>query len=71
MPATAIEHFVVVSSEGVKLFCSLACPDDVADPEDPGDPAQEAQGLNSVFSTDTTTLQIIRAEVTRMAKLRE
>ena len=36
-----------------------------------GDPAQEAQGLNSVFSTDTTTLQIIRAEVTRMAKLRE
>ena len=31
-----------------------------------GDPAQEAQGLNSVFSTDTTTLQVIKAEVDRM-----
>ncbi len=36
-----------------------------------GDPAQEAQGLNSVFSTDTTTLQVIKAEVERMARIGE
>ena len=36
-----------------------------------GDPAQEAQGLNSVFATDSTTLQIIKAEVDRMANLRK
>ncbi len=34
-----------------------------------GDPAQEAQGLNSVFSSDKSTLKIIKAEVQRMAKL--
>ena len=27
-----------------------------------GDPAQEQQGLNSVFATDSTTVQIIKAE---------
>ena len=31
-----------------------------------GDPAQEAQGLNSVFSTDTTTLEIVKEQVERM-----
>jgi len=31
-----------------------------------GDPAQEAQGLNSVFSTDTTTIQVIREQVARI-----
>ncbi len=36
-----------------------------------GDPAQEAQGLNSVFSTDKSTLKVIKAEVKRMAKLRK
>ncbi len=34
-----------------------------------GDPAQEAQGLNSVFVTDTTTLQVVKAEVERMCRL--
>lgn len=34
-----------------------------------GDPAQEAQGLNSVFVTDTTTLQVVKAEVERMRRL--
>ena len=34
-----------------------------------GDPAQEAQGLNSVFVTDTTTLQVVKAEVGRMRRL--
>ena len=34
-----------------------------------GDPAQEAQGLNSVFASDTTTLQVVKAEVDRMAKI--
>ena len=33
-----------------------------------GDPAQEAQGLNSVFSTDTTTIQVIREQVERIGK---
>ena len=32
-----------------------------------GDPAQEAQGLNSVFSTDTTTIQVIREQVARIS----
>ena len=31
-----------------------------------GDPAQEAQGLNSVFATDTTTLEVVRQQVRRM-----
>lgn len=31
-----------------------------------GDPAQEAQGLNSVFSTDSTTLEIIERHVARL-----
>lgn len=34
-----------------------------------GDPAQEAQGLNSVFVTDTTILQVVKAEVERMRRL--
>lgn len=34
-----------------------------------GDPAQEAQGLNSVFVTDSTTLEVVRRQVARMAKL--
>ena len=34
-----------------------------------GDPAQEDQGLNSVFATDTTTLQVVKAEVDRMAAI--
>lgn len=34
-----------------------------------GDPAQEAQGLNSVFVTDTTTLQVVKTEVERMRRL--
>ncbi len=34
-----------------------------------GDPAQEAQGLNSVFSTDTSTLMVIKAEVDRISKI--
>ncbi len=34
------------------------------------DPAQEAQGLNSVFSTDTTTLAVVREQVERMNKVR-
>ena len=34
-----------------------------------GDPAQDAQGLNSVFVTDTTTLQVVKAEVERMRRL--
>ena len=34
-----------------------------------GDPAQEAQGLNSVFSTDTTTLDIVKEQVKRMEKM--
>ena len=36
-----------------------------------GDPAQEAQGLNSVFSSDTTTLDIVKVQVERMKKLKE
>jgi mannan endo-1,4-beta-mannosidase len=28
-----------------------------------GDPAQEAQGLNSVFATDSSTLQVVRKYV--------
>lgn len=34
-----------------------------------GDPAQEAQGLNSVFASDTSTLNIVKEQVDRMAKL--
>ena len=34
-----------------------------------GDPAQEAQGLNSVFASDSTTLEVIKNEVERMAKI--
>lgn len=34
-----------------------------------GDPAQEQQGLNSVFSTDKSTLKVIRKEVKRMERL--
>ncbi len=42
-------------------------PHDTWQPWDPytGDPAQEAQGLNSVFATDSTTLQIIKAATSR------
>jgi len=34
-----------------------------------GDPAQEAQGLNSVFASDTTTLEVVRQQVERMRAL--
>ena len=34
-----------------------------------GDPAQEAQGLNSVFASDSSTLQVVKAEVDRMANI--
>ena len=37
----------------------------------PGDPAQEAQGLNSVFSTDITTLEIVKQQVVRMEKMKK
>ena len=36
-----------------------------------GDPAQEAQRLNSVFSTDTTTLEIVKQQVVRMEKMKK
>ena len=36
-----------------------------------GDPAQEAQGLNSVFSSDKSTLEVVRSQVERMNKLRK
>ena len=32
-------------------------------------PAQEAQGLNSVFVSDTTTLNVVKAQVERMKKV--
>ena len=35
-----------------------------------GDPAQEAQGLNSVFSGDSTTMKIISSQVERMANIK-
>lgn len=35
-----------------------------------GDPAQEQQGLNSVFSSDKSTLKVIKSQVDRMNKLR-
>jgi len=35
-----------------------------------GDPAQEQQGLNSVFSGDESTLQVIRSQVARMNKIK-
>lgn len=40
-------------------------------PGDPytNDPAQEAQGLNSVFASDRSTLQVIREQVDRMANV--
>lgn len=34
-----------------------------------GDPAQEAQGLNSVFSSDKSTLDVIKTQVDRMKKI--
>ena len=34
-----------------------------------GDPAQEAQGLNSVFSTDKSTLDVVKTQVERMKKI--
>jgi mannan endo-1,4-beta-mannosidase len=34
-----------------------------------GDPPQEPQGLNSVFSTDTSTLRIIRRQALKMLQL--
>ena len=36
-----------------------------------GDPAQAAKGLNSVFSTDTTTLEIVKQQVVRMEKMKK
>lgn len=33
------------------------------------DPAQEAQGLNSVFSSDKSTLDVIKTQVDRMKKI--
>ena len=36
---------------------------------DTGDPAQEAQGLNSVFSTDKSTLDVVKTQVDRMKKI--
>ncbi len=33
-----------------------------------GDPAQEAQGLNSVFASDKSTLQVVKQQVKRMTK---
>ena len=33
-----------------------------------GDPAQEAQGLNSVFSTDTSTVNVIKAGIAKLPK---
>lgn len=36
-----------------------------------GDPAQEAQGLNSVFSTDRSTLKVIKRQVKRMSGIRK
>jgi mannan endo-1,4-beta-mannosidase len=35
-----------------------------------GDPAQEQQGLNSVFSGDESTLQVVKSQVKKMAELR-
>ena len=35
-----------------------------------GDPAQEQQGLNSVFSGDESTLEVIKSQVKRMEELR-
>lgn len=35
-----------------------------------GDPAQEAQGLNSVFASDKSTLNIVKEQVDRMANLK-
>ena len=35
-----------------------------------GDPAQEAQGLNSVFSTDKSTLKVVKKQVKRMSNLK-
>ena len=34
-----------------------------------GDPAQEQQGLNSVFSSDKSTLKVVRGQVERMNKI--
>ena len=33
-----------------------------------GDPAQEPQGLNSVFSTDKSTLKVIKTAITNQSK---
>jgi mannan endo-1,4-beta-mannosidase len=35
-----------------------------------GDPAQEQQGLNSAFSGDESTLQVVKSQVKKMAELR-
>jgi len=35
-----------------------------------GDPAQEAQGLNSVFASDKSTLNIVKEQVDRMARIK-
>ena len=32
-----------------------------------GDPAQEQQGLNSVFATDSSTIEVIKEQVKRLA----
>lgn len=34
-----------------------------------GDPAQEAQGLNSVFSSDQSTLDVVKSQVDRMNRI--
>ena len=34
-----------------------------------GDPSQEAQGLNSVFSGDESTLQVVKEQVDRMKRI--
>jgi mannan endo-1,4-beta-mannosidase len=35
-----------------------------------GDPPQEPQGLNSVFNTDSSTIEIIRQHASKLNKLR-
>ena len=36
-----------------------------------GDPPQEPQGLNSIFSSDTSTLRIIKKYTTRLSTIKE
>ncbi len=61
--------FDLINKSGMIAGCNIWAwggyvnpPHDTWQPWDPytGDPAQEAQGLNSVFATDTTTLNIIK-----------